>query len=115
MNLTDVKSQIEKIRKEIKGKGLGAYRDYLLEEHEFSETYDEAFFESEYNVWFCNGLQHPIKKAQLVYSAYKGILSVAPVGDHESYFNIEGIYFTDTPEENWTNAVYKLWTKLSNL
>lgn len=114
MNLTDVKSQIEKIRKEIKGKGVQAYRDYLLEEHEFSEEHDEMFFENKYNVRFCNGLQHPIKKAQLVYCAYDGILSIAPVGNHDSYFNIEGMDPIEIPEEDWINTVYELWGKLTD-
>jgi hypothetical protein len=108
MNYEYVKEQIERIQKSIQGKGIKSYKDYTIFHHIFSQKYSEDFFKGTYNVHFCNGLKHPINKIQLVYSAYEGVLSIVPVGDHESYFNVT----EDFETEKWNKAIFDLWQKL---
>lgn len=115
ITLEETKTQVEKIRKQIKGKGIDAYVDYVIAEHTFKQNHSESFFENEFNIWFCNGLRSEINKIQLVYSSYEGILSIVPIGDHESYFNINDLDFLDVSEETWTNSIFTLWTKLTQL
>lgn len=108
-----LQTQVERIRKNIKGKGIQFYVDYVIAEHIFETSYPEKFFKDKFNVWFCNGLKYPINRIQLVYSAYEGILSILPVGDHDSYFNSKTIDIVDN--EKWDKEVFDLWQKLISL
>lgn len=116
----EIKQAIKKIVAYLHGQSIVEWHYYHLSEIELSRRYTEEELENKFNIFFCNGLQHPINKVELVYSSYDGVLSIVPVHDdpkslHESYFNFNT---EEDPLENpgkHFSDIYKLWNQLKNL
>jgi len=111
-----VKEAIKDIQKRFRENGHAqAYHDYDILCHEFKTEHSESLLEKEFNVWFCNGLNHPLREIRLVYSAYESFLSIIPVeknsdNHHESYFNF-GKADTNC-EKEYNKEVLDMWFRL---
>ncbi len=114
-----IRIDVKKIYESLKGKGIQEYHDYALHTHTFKKEFTEAELKEKFGVFFCNGLNGPIKDVALVYCAYEGIISIIPGTDpmrneHDSYFNIEELNFEDD-KEHFENGMIELWHKLLDI
>ncbi len=115
---TEVLTAIINCQKNVGGKPISEWVDFPLCKTTF-KRYTEQELETLLDVFFCNGLSHPINEAMLVYSSYEGFLSIIPVHTnndyhHNSYFNLIDNMGPEDEDgiEQYTKDIFALWQKL---
>lgn len=116
----EIQKAVNQIVKYVRNKGIQEWRTFHLSTIELNRRYTEEELEKQFNIFFCNGLSHPINKIELAYASYDGLLSIIPVhndpkSSHESYFNFNTEEnLPENPEKHFSD-IYKLWNQLKNL